>query len=170
MLRVGRAAGEETLNGETVMAGQKMLDIAARIAEIERKAQEAEARAAAAEARAVDAEKPAAEAEAGKPKPKAGFVELKPNPRYEYAKGVEMLPNGKTVEIVVNREGYAELTYNKRFWKDAQGRHHPTRGISGDPAECAYLLAWMLENPEAVTRWAEFATAKGAEARAAKGA
>ena len=32
------------------MAGQKMLDIAARIAEIERKAQEAEARAAAAEA------------------------------------------------------------------------------------------------------------------------
>ena len=65
--------------------------------------------------------------------------------------------NGKTVEIVVNREGYAELTYNKRFWKDASGRHHPTRGISGDPAECAYLLAWMLENPEAVTRWAEFA-------------
>lgn len=150
------------------MAGQKMLDIAARIAEIERKAQDAEARAAAAEARAAEAEKRAAEA--GKPKPKAGFVELKPNERYEFAKGVEMLPNGKTVEIVVNKEGYAEFTYNKRFWKDASGRHHPTRGISGDPAECAYLLAWMLENPEAVTRWAEFATAKGAEARAAKGA
>lgn len=169
MLRVGRAAGEVFTNGERTMSNQKMLDIASRIAEIERKAQEAEARAAAAEARAVEAERRAAEAEAGKPKPKAGFVELKPNPRYEYAKGVEMLPNGKTVEIVVNREGYAELTYNKRFWKDAQGRHHPTRGISGDPAECAYLLAWMLENPEAVTRWAEFATAKGAEARAAKG-
>jgi sRNA-binding protein len=119
MLRVGRAAGEETLNGEVVMAGQKMLDIAARIAEIERKAQDAEARAAAAEARAAEAEKRAAEAEAGKPKPKAGFVELKPNERYEYAKGVEMLPNGKTVEIVVNKEGYAEFTYNKRFWKDA---------------------------------------------------
>ena len=170
MLRVGRAAGEETLNGETVMAGQKMLDIAARIAEIERKAQEAEARAAAAEARAAEAEKRAAEAEAAKPKPKVGFVELKPNERYEYAKAVEMLPNGKTVEIVVNKEGYAEFTYNKRFWKDASGRHHPTRGISGDPTECAYLLAWMLENPEAVTKWAEFATAKGAEARAAKGA
>ncbi len=151
------------------MSNQKMLDIASRIAEIERKAAEAEARAAAAEARATAAEKRAEEAEAAKPKPKTGFTELKPNPRYEFAKGIEMLPNGKTLEIVVNLEGYAEFTYNKRFWKDSSGRHHPTRGISGDPAECAFLLAWMLENPEAVTRWAEFATTKGAEARAAKG-
>jgi hypothetical protein len=133
------------------MSQQKTLDLQARIDELERRTAEAEKRAAEAEARA-------AAAEAGKKPARVGWAVVPHKSEYERGKGIQFLPSGKTIEVCVNREGYLDITYDKKFI-GPEGKKRPTRGINGRPREVASVLAWMVENPEALAVWAEFAAA-----------
>jgi hypothetical protein len=126
------------------------LDLAARIAELERKAAEAEARAAEAEKRATEAEqRAAAGGPAGSVTPGVTRIPAEQLRAGLTAAVVVYTADGRRFELERNSKGYWDFTADRTFFK-AGSRTVPTKGISGRLARVLGVFAWAVTNPEIV--------------------
>jgi hypothetical protein len=126
------------------------LDLAARIAELERKAAEAEARAAEAEKRATEAEqRAAAGGPAGSVTPGVTRIPAEQLRAGLTAAVVVYTADGRKFDLERNSKGFWDFTADRSFFK-AGNRTVPTKGISGRLPRVLGVFAWAVVNPETV--------------------